>query len=145
MSQINFVDSLVAECSHVETPKSWLWWSFLSCISAAAGNNYYLTTLKGDLIYKPNLYIMLLGDSGLGKGFPINRAKLLVSKADVTRVIADRSSIQAIIKELATRRTKESKPPIADSRGFIINGELSTAIIADPDSLTILTDLYDGN
>ncbi len=145
MSQINFVDSLVAECSHVETPKSWLWWSFLSCISAAAGNNYYLTTLKGDLIYKPNLYIMLLGDSGLGKGFPINRAKLLVSKADVTRVIAGRSSIQAIIKELATSRTKEGKPPIADSRGFIINGELSTAIIADPDSLTILTDLYDGN
>lgn len=145
MKVLNFVDALVAECSHVETPNSWLWWSFLTCVSAAAGNNYYLTTLKGDLIYRPNLYVMLLGDSGLGKGFPINRAKLLVSKADVTRVIAGRSSIQAIIKELSTSRTKEGKPPIADSRGFIINGELSTAIIADPDSLTILTDLYDGN
>ena len=88
---------------------------------------------------------MLLGDSGLGKGFPINRAKLLVSKADVTRVIAGRSSIQAIVQELSRTKTKEGKAPITDSRGFIINGELSTAIIQDPDSLTILTDLYDGH
>lgn len=145
MSQLNFIDSLVAECSHVETPQSWLWWSFATCISAAAGNNYHLTTLKGDLVYKPNLYVMLLGDSGLGKGFPINRAKLLVSKADVTRVVAGRSSIQAIIKELATSKSKEGKVPITDSRGFIVNGELSTAIIQDPDSLTVLTDLYDGH
>jgi len=141
----NWLDSLVAECSHVETPQSWLWWSFLSCISAAAGNNYYLTTLKGDLIYKPNLYIMLLGDSGLGKGFPINRAKLLVTRAEVTRVVAGRSSIQAIVQELSRTKTQEGKAPISDSRGYIVNGELSTAIIQDPDSLTILTDLYDGH
>lgn len=88
---------------------------------------------------------MLLGESGLGKGFPVNRAKLLVTKSNATRVIAGRSSIQAIIKELATTRTKEGQAPIADSRGFIVNGELSTAIISDPDSMTILTDLYDGN
>lgn len=145
MKKQNWIDSLVNECQHVETPQSWLWWSFLSCISAAAGNNYYLTTLKGDLIYKPNLYIMLLGESGLGKGFPINRAKLLVSKAGVTRVIAGRSSIQAIVQELSRTKTQENKSSITDSRGFIVNGELSTAIIQDPDSLTILTDLYDGH
>ena len=145
MNRQNWVDSLVDECSHVETPKSWLWWSFLSCISASAGNNYFLTSLKGDLIYKPNLYIMLLGESGLGKGFPVNRAKLLVSKADVTRVIAGRSSIQAIVKEFSITRTKEGKAPIADARGFIVNGELSTAIIQDPDALAILTDLFDGH
>lgn len=145
MNSLNWVDSLVADCSHVETPKTWLWWSFLSCISAAAGNNYYLTSLKGDLVYKPNLYIMLLGESGLGKGFPVNRAAMLVSKADVTRVIKGRSSIQAIVKELSITRTKEGKAPISDARGYIVNGELSTAIIQDPDSLTILTDLYDGH
>jgi hypothetical protein len=68
---------------------------------------------------------MLLGESGLGKGFPINRAKLLVSKANVTRVIAGRSSIQAIVQELSRTKTIEGKPLITDSRGFIINGELN--------------------
>lgn len=145
MSGKNWIEDLVNECSHVETPKSWLYWSFLTCISAAAGNNYFVSTLKGDFIYKPNLYVILLGESGLGKGFGINRAKNLVNKANITRVIAGRSSIQAIVKELATLRTREGKESINDSRGFIINGELSTAIIADPDAITILTDLYDGH
>lgn len=141
----NWIDSLAEENRFVETPESWIWWSLICCISAAAGNNYFLTTLKGNLIYKPNLYVMLLGESGLGKGYPVNLAKRLVQKSKSTRVIAGRSSIQAIIKELATTRSKEGEAPIEDSRGFVVNGELSTAIIADPDSLTILTDLYDGN
>jgi hypothetical protein len=46
---------------------------------------------------------------------------------------------------LATTRSEQGKAIITDSRGFVVNGELSTAIIADPDSLTILTDLYDRN
>jgi len=141
----NWIDSLVEESQHVETPTSWLWWSYLTCISAAAGNNYFLTSLKGHLTYKPNIYVMLLGESGLGKGFPINRAAMLTQEAKVTRVIKGRSSIQAIVRELATSRSEPGKALITDSRGFIVNGELSTAIIADPDSLTILTDLYDGH
>lgn len=141
----NWVSSLADENRFVETPEAWIWWSLLCCISAAAGNNYSLTTLKGNLIYKPNLYVMLLGESGLGKGYPVNLSKRLVQKANATRVIAGRSSIQGILKELATTRSIEGQAPIQDSRGFIVNGELSTAIIADPDSLTILTDLYDGN
>lgn len=113
------------------------------CISSAAANNYTLRTLKGNLLYYPNIYVMLLGESGLGKGFPVNLAKRLMNHADTTRVIAGRSSIQAIIKELATTKSQQGKPVITDSRGAIVNGELSTAIIADPDALTILTDLFD--
>ena len=146
MIEKNWVDSLVAECSDVETPRSWIWWSLISAVSAVSNNNYYVMSFNGKVKYNPNLYVMLLGESGLGKGFPINLSKLLVKKADVTRVIAGRSSIQAIVQELGTSRTSPNgKPPFTDSRGFIVNGELSSAIIADPDALTILTDLYDGH
>lgn len=146
MKGISWLDDLLEEVLHVETPRSWLWWSLVSAISAVAGNNYYLRTLRGDLTYRPNLYVMLLGPAGLGKGFPINLAKLLVKQCDCTRVIAGRSSIQAIVNELGTGKSRENgKPPITDSRGFIVNGELSAAIIADVDALAILTDLYDGH
>jgi hypothetical protein len=117
----------------------------MCCISSVAANAYTLRTLKGNLLYYPNIYVILMGESGLGKGFPVNLAKRLVIAADNTRVIAGRSSIQAIIKELATTKSVQGKAVITDSRGFIVNGELSTAIIQDPDSLTILTDLYDRN
>lgn len=142
---ISWVEDLVAENQVVETPESWLFWSLMCCISAVAANSYTLRTLKGNLLYYPNLYVILMGESGLGKGYPVNLSKRLVIAADNTRVIAGRSSIQAIIKELATTRSVQGKAIITDSRGFIVNGELSTAIIQDPDSLTILTDLYDRN
>lgn len=141
----SWINDLVEDNQAVETPTSWLFWSLMCCISSVAANAYTLRTLKGNLLYYPNLYVILMGESGLGKGYPVNLAKRLVIAADNTRVIAGRSSIQAIIKELATTRSAQGKAVITDSRGFIVNGELSTAIIQDPDSLTILTDLYDRN
>lgn len=141
----SWIKDLIQEHQAVETPESWIYWSLMCCISAVAANAYTLRTLKGNLLYYPNIYVILMGESGLGKGFPVNLSKRLVIAADNTRVIAGRSSIQAIIKELATTRSVQGKAVITDSRGFIVNGELSTAIIQDPDSLTILTDLYDRN
>lgn len=139
----SWIEDLIAENQSVETPESWIYWSLMFCISSAAANAYTLRTLKGNLLYYPNLYIILMGESGLGKGYPVNLAKRLLQEANITRVIAGRSSIQAIIKEGATTRSENGKPLITDSRMAVVNGELSTAIIQDPDSLTILTDLYD--
>lgn len=145
MTGESWIDDVMNECLHVETPRSWLWWSLVTAISAVSAN-YSLRTLKGAVRYKANLYTMLLGESGLGKGFGVNLAKLLVQKADVTRVIAGRSSIQAIVSELAKQKSRQDgKEPITDSRGFVVNGELSSAVIADVDALSILTDLYDGH
>lgn len=143
MLQPNWVEDVLDECEHVETPRSWLYWSLLCSIAAAAGNNYHLWAFKGAVKYKPNLYVILLGLSGLGKQFPVSLSKNLVDKAEITRVIYGRSSIQAIVRDLSQTIKLEGKELILDSRGFIVNGELSTAIIQDPDSLTILTDLYD--
>jgi hypothetical protein len=139
----SWIEDLIEENQSVETPLSWIYWSLMFCISSAAANAYTLRTLKGNLLYYPNLYIILMGESGLGKGYPVNLAKRLLQEANITRVIAGRSSIQAIIKEGATTRTEKGKALITDSRMAVVNGELSTAIIQDPDSLTILTDLYD--
>jgi len=141
----SWIHDLIKEHQAVETPNSWIYWSLIFCVSSAAANAYTLRTLKGNLLYYPNLYIILMGESGLGKGYPVNLAKRLLQQADITRVIAGRSSIQAIIKEGSTTRSANGKPVITDSRMAIINGELSTAIIQDPDSLTVLTDLYDRN
>lgn len=142
MSNSWLVD-LLAENDAVETPQSWIYWSLMFVISSAAANAYSVRAFKGNFLYYPNIYVMLLGESGLGKGYPVNLAKRLLEEANITRVIAGRSSIQAIIKEGSTTRSEKGKALITDSRMAIVNGELSTAIIQDPDALTILTDLFD--
>jgi len=143
MLQPNWIDDIIDECEDVETPREWIYWSLVCALAATAANQYHLKAFGGKVTYYPNIYAILMGLSGLGKAFPVKLSKNLVERADVTRVIYGRSSIQAIVKDASQTMTREGKEMILDSRCYIVNGELSTAIIADPDSLTILTDLYD--
>lgn len=141
----SFIHDIVAEHQDVETPQSWIYWSSIFCISSVAANAYTVRSLKGKVTYYPNVYIMLLGESGLGKGYPVNLAKRFIQETNCTRVIAGRSSIQAIIKEGSLTKSRPNQAPILDSRMAIINGELSSAMIGDPQALEILTDLFDRN
>lgn len=85
-----------------------------------------------------------MGRSALGKGFPVNVAKKLVTMTKATRVISGRNSIQSVVKDLSQSVTSEDgTPPFKDSRGFFVSSEFATSIIKDEAALTILTDLYD--
>jgi len=88
---------------------------------------------------------MLMAKSGLGKGFPVNIAKKLVTLTKATRIISGRNSIQSVVRDLATQETTEDNPipQFPDSRGFFVSSEFSTSLVKDEASLTILTDLYD--
>jgi hypothetical protein len=58
----SLIHDLINENQNVETPRSWGYWSILAAVSACA-KNYSLVTLKGNLVYYPNIYVMLLGES----------------------------------------------------------------------------------
>jgi ribosomal protein L17 len=138
---MSWLEEIMESAAEVESPKQWIWWSAISAIAAISGSNVFLDKFYYKL--SPNLFVMLLGKSGLGKGWPINLAKELVTCVDTTRVISGRNSIQAVLKELGTITTRNGKPPIPDSRGFLVSGEFVNFVIQDPHSLSVLTELYD--
>lgn len=141
----HWLNDLLNATKRAESPRSFIVWSGLSAVSAIVNNKVYLE--KGGLytLY-PNIYVMLVAPSGLRKGYPVSVAKKLVSDIGVTRTISGRSSIQAIVKTLATTTSVPGKGiVIRDSIGYINSGEFSTSLVRDPDSLTILTDLHDGH
>ena len=92
----------------------------------------------------PNIYVMLVGPSGIKKGLPIRVAEKLVSELKTTKVISGRSSVQAIIEHLghSTMNTDGSLQKTASA--FIVSGEFSQSILDDAQAFTILTDLYDS-
>jgi len=139
----DFISMVMEQTSELESPKQFFYWSALSCISAVLKSRVYLDRFA--YILYPNIYVMLFAKSGLRKGVPINLAKRLVQKVDNTRVIVGRSSIQAIIKELSTVRAKADGTIMKDAAGFIVASEFAASLVQDPQSLTILTDLYDSN
>lgn len=127
--------------TEVESPRQWIWWSSICAIAAVAGSNTFLDHYYYKL--SPNMFVMLLGKSGLGKGFPIWLAKELVTLVDSTRVISGRNSIENVVKDLGTVSSRPGKSPIPDSRGFLVSGEFVNFLVQNPSALQILTELYD--
>lgn len=141
---MTWIEDLRNATKTVETPRSWIYWGALTAISAITRNKVWLDKQYYKLY--PNIYVLLLGSSGLGKGFPVWLSKELVSQVGGTRIISGRSSIEGIIKEISITSTTQGKTgPITHNCAFINASEFSSSLIRNPDALTILTDLYDGH
>lgn len=141
---MNWIAQVLEAANEAETPTSFLYWSAVAAIAATVSNNVFMNR-KGIYSLRPNLYVMLMAKSGLGKGFPVHIAKKLVTLTKATRIISGRNSIQSVVRDLATSETAEDSPTplFSDSRGFFVSSEFATSLVKDEASLTILTDLYD--
>lgn len=141
---MSWIDSLIVASKEAETPTEWIFWSGIATISAVISPNVYIN--RGG-IYKlsPNLFIMLIGESGLGKGFPVAISKVLVKLAKTTRVISGANTIAHILQQLGNTETDEKTgiPKFKDARGYIVSGEFATLIQEDKRALPIITELYD--
>lgn len=141
---MTFIEAVLRYSRESESPRKYYYWSALSAIAAIVKSNVYLDKFYYKLY--PNIYVLLVGRSGLRKGPPINLAKTLVSEVNNTRIFAGRISIQGMIAELSRSETKkEGGPPQTDAAGALFASEFASFIIQDPAALTILTDLYDGH
>lgn len=140
-----WLDDLLTATDEAETPKSYIWWAGLAAISAVIKNQVFLQ--KGSLYaLQPNIYVLIVGDSGMRKSFATNLCKKLVAKTNNTRVISGRSSIQSVIEQLSTSQTHEDTTPIfKDSAGLLHSNEFGVFLVEDPQCFKILTNLYDSH
>lgn len=141
---MSILHEIVEAHKEMESPQQFWYWSALAAISAVVKDNVYLDR-GGAFNTYPNIYVMLHADSGGKKGPPVNLAKRLVKEVKTTKVISGRSSIQAILKELATATSGPGGVVNTKATGFVVASEFTSAIVNDPAALTILTDLYDRN
>jgi len=145
---MSWLDDILKATKEFESPQKFFYWSALAALSAITKRNVYLRKKSGNstayTLY-PNIYVFLVAKSGLRKGVPIKMARKLVKEVDNTRLIVGRSSIQGIIKEIATTYTTESGKIRDDAAFFLCASEFRSSLIGDPDALVTLTDLYDGD
>jgi len=142
---MSWLDLLIEATDFVETPKQWIYWSGLCTISAIASPNVRINK-QGAYLLAPNLYVLLVGRSGLGKGFGPSVSRKLVKMVNNTRVISGRGTIEGIISELArVKADANGHIPFKDSRGYICSGEFASTLYEAKHALTILTDLYDSH
>src|SRR4249920_2360303 len=127
---MTFIEALLIYTNASESPKKYYYWSGLSAIASVVKSNVYLDKFYYKLF--PNIYVLLVGRSGLRKGPPVHLAKTLVSTIDNTRIFAGRMSIQGIIADLSRAITKSNGgPPITAADGALFASEFASFIIQD--------------
>jgi hypothetical protein len=139
---VSFVQDYLEYTKDYESPTSFWKWSAYSSISAVLRDNVF-RRLKGIPLY-PNIYVLLLAPSAGRKGNPINTAQRLITGANNTKIISGRSSIQAIIDELAHVETNaKTGKLIKGGSAIFIASELAAGLVSDDAAVGILTDIYD--
>ncbi len=138
---MDFVNGYLDYTRSYESPTSFWKWSAYSTIGAVLRDSCWKN--QGDNLLFPNLYVLLLADSAVQrKDLPVAIAQKLITLVHNTKVIAGRSSIQAILDELAMTETdKKTGRMLSGASAIFIAPELSAGIVADPQSVSIMTDM----
>src|SRR5271157_20099 len=137
----SWIDQVVQMYQENEAPEKFFYWAAMSAISAVTKKQVFLNRYQYKLY--PNIYVLIMGESGIKKGLPIHVAKTVVEKVNNTRVISGRKSIQKAIRDMGMAYTTADGKIIHEAQGFLVTGEFAAFLVQDRDALTILTDLYD--
>lgn len=92
-----------------------------------------------------NMYILLLADSAVQrKGRPVRFCEKLVTKVGNTKIISGKASIQGILDTMATNETDPITGKVNKGGASVFFAEeLSAALVADPQAVATLTNMYD--
>ena len=140
----HFLDYLLELTKILECPTSFLEWGTYATIGATFRHNVYYSFPSRQTIVTPNLYVLLVGDSGeTRKSTPLKISNFLLKQVSNTKLIAGRASIQGIIKELGEVRRTPNGNLIKFAGGIFYSEEFAGALVKDPATSGIMTDIYD--
>ena len=144
--KFNFVEKLLELTKIVESPTSYLEWAAYATIAAVLRHNVYYNFPARRTKIMPNLYVLIVGDSGsTRKSTPLKVSHFLLKQVGNTKLIEGRVSIQGVLRDLA--EIKQVEKPIRRSikyaSGILYSEELAAFFVKDPSVGSILTDIYD--
>lgn len=118
----NILDLYMYLTGETQTPKEWHKWCCISMIAAALGDRVWFEKLKFKPLY-PNLYIMLVGDSGVGKSIAIDFS--MQFKHPNMNMLYGAATKQAIVDRMTTPAEDGA---VANSKLYIVQEELADAV-----------------
>jgi hypothetical protein len=153
MPNKDFLETYLHAAGRTQVPRVYHIWSCLSLLAAALANRVWYEKFRGKQL-KPNLYVMLIGPSGLGKGEAIDFAMEFVSAEHHKRSInpyRGKVTGAAFADALAKPRKDENGDvnfdPDETPVVYLFTPELSMSLgegkIAD-DFVKRMTELYTG-
>ena len=140
---MDFISRYLDYTKNYESPTSFWKWSAYATLAGILRDSCYIR--QQNLIVYPNIYILFLAQSGVDrKGLPTTICEHLVKEINNTKVISGRTSIQALVADLANSYTDKNGKLITGGSALFIAPELSAGLVGDSAAVGILTDIYDA-
>src|SRR6266481_723859 len=133
-----------------ESPLKYHFWCAAACISATLKRSTWIDRVKWKLY--PNIYTVLVGRPGIGKGAAMNPAIALMKEAGTVNILSDRITMEYVLEKLSKGFPKMHPGPSGqqtmklgmESAALLVSTELSVFITASQFSITALSDLWDS-
>lgn len=123
-----WLDAYLDYIDCTENPFSFNLWSGISAISASLKRRVFIW--RNFIQFFPNMYIVLVGPPGIGKGSAIHPVVNIVNEANLVNYLPDKITAERIIQKLAEGFTKFQTTT---------TGALSTVNFAQDHTATILS------
>lgn len=141
----NFFDLYRHISGDSEVPAIFHFWACTALISAVIQDRIWVEKIKGEKLY-PNLYIILVGPSGLGKGMAISQANRLVDASVRIPKYRGKITFARLIDRMGKPIVNENGiPSIADPRLWLVMDELKNDVgsgILVEDFIGFMTECY---
>jgi hypothetical protein len=142
----NFLDLYVHHCGRSEVPSEFHLWCGLALVAASVRDRVWLEKFRYSRI-KPNLYTILIGPSGVGKGVAIEQAIKFVKDHPQIGLYAGESTSSYMLSHLAGEPYTDQGQTVDPSKMFLVTEELSMSVGDGPpavDFIKHMTGLYNA-
>lgn len=142
----NLVELYLHHCGVTEVPGEYYLWTAISLIAACVSDRVYYEKFKGSKL-APNLYIFLLGISGLGKGKAIDTMMKFVQAIPKINGYRGKASPPYLIDYMGKSRVNEEGETLTKNpKIYLITPELSMAVekVQADALIKLMCELYGG-
>lgn len=94
---------------------------------------------RGDFNLFPNMFTILVGHTGLGKGRSVNPAVGLLREAGVANILSDKLTIQYILEKISDRGQAVAQLNLGGPSGMVSFGLDATCFVSAPEIEDLLT------
>lgn len=144
---LNFLKLYMHAAGMSLVPREYHFWCALSLIAALVGDRVWVEKFKGKKL-APNLFVMLVGDSGSGKGVAIDHSISFLPSLPHLGYFRGKVTAPRLIDYMGRpHRGSDGKMHPACSKVYLCTPELSLALGAGPladEMVKMLTELYTG-
>lgn len=130
-----------------EVPPEFHYWACLSLLAATVGDRVSVEKFR-DSRLAPNMYVLLLGPSGLGKGTAIDVAARYTDKVPRINFFRGKATAQYLVDYMGgAHKTGDGKWVIENTKLYLCTPELAMSVgrgDAADDFIKFMTEVYTG-